>query len=58
MEIPGADHFDVVNAKSEAWQKAIIPALVPLANHDFDARKDFDVEEIGQFRLQETQLVE
>ena len=31
MEIPGADHFDVVNAKSEAWQKAIIPALVPLA---------------------------
>eukprot|EP00434_Breviolum_minutum_P012392 symbB.v1.2.010913.t1/scaffold697.1/size171729/4 len=36
VEIPGADHFDVVNAKSEAWQKAIIPALAKLLREHFD----------------------
>lgn len=27
VEIPGADHFHIVNAESEAWRQAIVPAL-------------------------------
>lgn len=30
LEVPGADHFAIVNASSEAWREQIVPALAAL----------------------------
>ncbi|CAL1137137.1 unnamed protein product [Cladocopium goreaui] len=37
VEIPGADHFHIVNAESEAWRQAIVPALAKLVGVHFGA---------------------
>eukprot|EP00435_Cladocopium_sp_Y103_P031635 s3333_g8.t1 len=37
VEIPGADHFHIVNAESEAWRQAIVPALAKLVGVHFSA---------------------
>lgn len=37
VEIPGADHFHIVNADSEAWRQAVVPALAKIVGVHFDA---------------------